>query len=222
MELHLQQQSFQYSGLIFFRIDWFDLAVLVTLKSLLQHNSKASVLWCSAFLMDQLSHSYMTSGKAIALTIWTFVSKVVSLLFNTLSRSVTAFLPRSQCLFISWVQSPYAVILEPKMWETFGYISPPYLTLLLPVIFYPFNLFYVLHNSIFIRRYIIYQFVSLFIIYLFLLSCTPLEQGHCLPGYCCISQSKCSGNTGWMDDLFFVFLFFSQTEGMGNRISQSL
>ena len=114
MELHLQQQSFQYSGLIFFRIDWFDLAVLVTLKSLLQHNSKASVLWCSAFLMDQLSHPYMTSGKAIALTIWTFVSKVVSLLFNTLSRSVTAFLPKSKRLLISWLQSSSAVILEPE------------------------------------------------------------------------------------------------------------
>ena len=144
----------------------------------------------------------------------------MSLLFNMLSIFVIAFLPRSKCLFISWMQSPYAVILEPKMWEILGYILPPYLNLLLPIILYPFNLFYVLHNSISIRRYIIYQFVSLCIIYLFLLSCTPLEQGHCLPGYCRISQSRCSGNTGWMDDL--LFFFFSQTEGMGNRISQSL
>ena len=88
----------EYSGLIFFRIDWFDLlAVQATLKSLPQHHSsKASVFWPSAFFMVQLSHPYMTTGKSIALTRWTFVSKVMSLLFNTLSRFVIAFLPRSK------------------------------------------------------------------------------------------------------------------------------
>ena len=108
--------SNEYSGLISFRIDWFDLlAVQGTLKSLLQHHSsKASILWCSAFFMVQLSHLYMTTGKTIAFTIWTFVGKVMSLLFNELSRFVIAFLPRSKCLLISWVQSPSVVILEPK------------------------------------------------------------------------------------------------------------
>ena len=106
----------EYSGLISLRIDWFDLlAVQETLKSLLQHhNSKASVLRCSAFFMVQLLHLQMTTGKTIALTRWTFVEKVMSLLFNMLSRLVTAFLPRSKCLLISWLQSPSAVILEPK------------------------------------------------------------------------------------------------------------
>ena len=95
--------SNKYSGLISFRIDWFDiLAVQGTLKSLLQHHSsKASILWCSAFFMVQLSHPYMTTGKAIALAIRTFVGKVMSLLFNMLSRFVIAFLPRSKCLLIS-------------------------------------------------------------------------------------------------------------------------
>ena len=108
--------SNEYSRLISFRLDWLDLlAVQGTLKSLLQHHSsKTLVLWCSAFFMVQFSHHYMTTGKAIAVTRWTFVSKVMSLLFNTLSRFVTAFLPRSKCLLISWLQSPYAVILEPK------------------------------------------------------------------------------------------------------------
>ena len=94
-----------YSGLISFGIDWFDLlAVQGTLKSLLQHHSsKASVLWCSAFFMVQLSHLYMTTGKTIALTRLTFVSKVMSLLFNTLSRFVIAFLQRSKHLLISWL-----------------------------------------------------------------------------------------------------------------------
>ena len=106
----------EYSGLISFRIDWFDLlAVQGTLKSLLQHHSsKASILWCSAFFMVQLSHSYMTIGKTIALTRQTFVVKVMSLLFNMLSRLVIAFLPRSKRLLISWLQSPSAVILAPK------------------------------------------------------------------------------------------------------------
>ena len=108
--------SNEYSGLISFRIDSSDLhAVQGTLKSLLQHHSsRASVLWHSAFFMVQLSHPYMTTGKTIALTIHTFVSKVMSLLFNTLSRFVIAFLPRGKCLLISWSQSPSAVILEPK------------------------------------------------------------------------------------------------------------
>ena len=95
----------EYSGLISFRMDWLDLpAIQGTLKSLLQHPSwKASVLWHSAFFTVQLSHPYMTTGKTIALTRWTFVSKVMSLLFNMLSRLVTAFLPRSKCLLISWL-----------------------------------------------------------------------------------------------------------------------
>ena len=96
--------SSECSGLISFRIDWFDLlAVQGILKSLLQYHSlKASILWCSAFFMVQLSHPYMTTGKTIALTIWTFVSKVVSLLFNKLSRFAIVFLPRSKHLLISY------------------------------------------------------------------------------------------------------------------------
>ena len=104
--------SNEYSGLISFRMDWFDLlAVQGTLKSLLQHHSpKASILWLSAFFMVQLSHPYMTTGKTIGLTRWTFVGKVMSLLLNMLSRFVTAFLPRSKCLLTSWLQSPSVVI----------------------------------------------------------------------------------------------------------------
>ena len=107
--------SNEYSGLISFRIDWFNLlAVQGTLKSLLQHySSKASILWRSAFFIIQLSHQYMTTGKIIALTRQTFVGKIVSLLLNMLSRLVIAFLPRSKCLLISWLQSASAVILEP-------------------------------------------------------------------------------------------------------------
>ena len=107
--------SNEYSGLISFRMDWLDLlAVQGTLKSLLQHHSsKASILQLSAFFIVQLSHPYMTNGKTIALTRWTFVDKVVSLLFNMVSRLVITFLPRSKCLLISWLQSPSAVILEP-------------------------------------------------------------------------------------------------------------
>ena len=106
----------EYSGLISFRMDWLDLlAVQGTLKSLLQHHSsKASILQCSAFFMVQLSHSYMTTGKTIALSVWTFVSQVISLLFNMLSRFVIAFLPRSKNLLTSWLQSPSTEILEPK------------------------------------------------------------------------------------------------------------
>ena len=108
--------SNEHPGLIFFRTDWLDLLVVQgTLKSLLQHHSsKASMLWCSAFFIVQLSHLYMTSGKTIALTRWTFVDKVMSLLFNMLSRLVITFLARSKCLLNSWLQSPSAVILEPS------------------------------------------------------------------------------------------------------------
>ena len=107
--------SNEYAGLISFKMDWLDLlAVQGTLKSLLQHHSsKASVLQFSAFFIVQLSHPYMTTGKTIALTRWTFVGKVMSLYFNMLSRLVITFLPRSTCLLISWLQSPSAVILEP-------------------------------------------------------------------------------------------------------------
>ena len=108
--------SNEHPGLIFFRMDLVDLlAVQGTLKSLLQHHSsKASIFQRSAFFTVQLSHPYMTTGKTIALTRWTFVGKVVSLLFNMLSRLVMTSLPRSKCLLISWLQSPSAVILEPK------------------------------------------------------------------------------------------------------------
>ena len=120
--------SNDYSGLISFRIDWFDLlAVQGTLKSLLQHHSsKASILWHSDFFMAQLSHPYMTTGKTIVLTIWTFVGKVMSLLFNMLSKFAIAFLPRSKCLLISWLQLPSAVILESKKIKsvTVSIVSP--------------------------------------------------------------------------------------------------
>ena len=108
--------SNKHSGSISFRIDWLDLlAVQETLKSLLQHHSsKALILWCSTFFIVQLSHPYMAIGKTVVLTRWTFFGKVMSLLFNMLSRLVVAFLPRSKCLLISWLQSPSAVILEPK------------------------------------------------------------------------------------------------------------
>ena len=104
----------EYSGLISFRMNCLDLlAVQGTLKSLLQHHSsKASILHHSAFFIVQLSHPYMTTGKTIALTRWTFVGKVMSMLFNMLSRLVKTFLPRSKCLLISWLQSPSTVILE--------------------------------------------------------------------------------------------------------------
>ena len=117
MELQLQHQSFhEYSELISFMIDWFDLLALQgALKFLLQHhNKKTSILQCSAFFTVQLSHPHMTTGKTIAVTIQTFVGKVMSLIFNTLSRFVIAFLPRSKHLLISWLQSPCTVIWEPK------------------------------------------------------------------------------------------------------------
>ena len=108
--------SNEYSGLTSFRMDWLDLlAVQGTLKSLLQqHSSKASILRRSAFFIVRLSHPYMTTGKTIALTRWAFVRKVLSLFFNMLSRFVIVLLPRSKCLSMSWLQSPFAVILEPK------------------------------------------------------------------------------------------------------------
>ena len=107
--------SNEHSELISFRMDWLDLlAVQGTLKSLLQHHSsKASIIRCSLFFIDQLSRPYMTTGKTIALTRWSFVGKVMSLLLNMLSRLVITFLPRSKHLLISWLQSPSAVILEP-------------------------------------------------------------------------------------------------------------
>ena len=120
--------SNEYSGLISFRMDWLALlAIQGTLKSLLQHhNSKASILWDSAFFIVQLSHLYMTTGKTIALTGWTFVGKVMSLLFNNLSRLVIAFLTRSKRLLISWLQSASAVIVERKIIKslTVSIVSP--------------------------------------------------------------------------------------------------
>ena len=138
MEFHLHHpsKSFEvlqcppneYSARISFRVDWLDmLAVQGTLKSLLQHHtSKASVLQRSAFFLVQLLHPYITTGNTIALTRWTFVGKVLSLLFNILSWLVITFLPRSKCLLISWLQSPSAVILEPHKIksDTVSTVSP--------------------------------------------------------------------------------------------------
>ena len=123
--------SNEYSRLTSFRMDWFDLlAVQGTLKSLLQHHSsKASILWCSAVFIVQLSHPYTTTGKAIALTRQTFVGKVMCLLFNKLSWFEIAFPPRIKCLLISWLQSPSTVILEPRKIKsvTVSIVSPIYL-----------------------------------------------------------------------------------------------
>ena len=122
--------SNEHPGLVSFRMDWLDLlAVQGTLKSLLQHHSsKAAILRCSAFFTGQLSHPYMTIGKTIALTRWTFFGKVMSLLFNMLSRLVIIFLPRSERLLISWLQSPSAVILEsPKIVSHCFHCFPIYL-----------------------------------------------------------------------------------------------
>ena len=131
MEFQLQYQSFQR---IFrtdsFRIDWFELLAVqgTLLKSLLQHHSsKTSFLQCSAFFMVQLSHPYMTTGKTLVLTRWTFVANVMSLLFNMWPRLVTAFLPRSKRLFISWLQSPSAVILEPRKIKSALFLLFPHL-----------------------------------------------------------------------------------------------
>ena len=129
LEFQLQYQSFPWIfKMISFRMDWLELlAVQGTLKSLLQHHSsKASILQCSAFFIVQLSHPYMTTGKTISLTRPDFVGKVMSLLFNMMSRLVIAFLPRSKCLLISWLQSPCAVIFEPKKTKpvTVSIVSP--------------------------------------------------------------------------------------------------
>ena len=115
LEFQLQHQSDEYPGLIF-RMDWLDvLAVQGTLRSLLQHHSsKASILWCSALFTVQLSHPYVSTGKTIVLTRWTFVGTVMSLLSNMWSGLVITFLPRSRRLLISWLQSPSVVILEPQ------------------------------------------------------------------------------------------------------------
>ena len=114
-QLHISSSN-EYSGLISLRIDWLDLlAVQGTLKSFLQHHSlKASILWHSAFFIIQVSHPYVTTGKTIAFTRWTFAGKEMSLLFNMLSKLVLDFLPRSRHLLSSWLQSPSAVILDPK------------------------------------------------------------------------------------------------------------
>ena len=116
------------SGLISFRMDWLDLlAAQGTLKGLLQHHSlKASILWHSAFFMGQLSNTHMTTGKTIALTRWTFVSKVMPLLYHMLSRLVIPFHPRSKCLLMSWLRSPSAVIVEMKKIKSFtvSIVSP--------------------------------------------------------------------------------------------------
>ena len=107
--------SNEYSGLISFRMDWLDLlTVQGTLKVFSHTTVQASILQCSAFYIAQFSHPYMTTGKTVALTRWAFVGKVMSLLFNMLSRLVIAFLSRSKCLLISWLQSPSAVILDPR------------------------------------------------------------------------------------------------------------
>ena len=131
----------KHPGLIF-RMDWLDLlAVQGTLKSLLQHHSsKASILQCSAFFIAQLSHPYVTTGKTIALTRQTFVDKVMSLLFNMLSRLVITFLPRSKHLVISWLQSPSAVILEPRKIKS-ATVSTVKLTTLLDIPLDYFSLF---------------------------------------------------------------------------------
>ena len=125
LEFQLQHE---YSGLVSFRMDLLDLfAVQETFKSLLQHHSsKASLLWCSTFFIVQLSHPYMTTEKNIALTRWTFAGKIMSLLFNMLPRLVIAFLPRSKCLLISWLQSLSAEILEPQKIKslTVSIVSP--------------------------------------------------------------------------------------------------
>ena len=133
-----KNQSFSFSispsnehpGLISFRMDWLDLlAVQGTLKSILQyHSSKASILWCSAFFIVQLSHLYMTIGKTIALTRQTFVGKVMSLFFNMLSRLVITFLPKTNHLLISWLQSPSAVILEPPKIKSDTVSTVPHLS----------------------------------------------------------------------------------------------
>ena len=138
--------SNEYTGPISFRMDCLDLlAVQGTFKSLLQHNSKASILWHSAFLMVQVSHPYTTTGNTIALSRSTFGSKVTFLLFNTLSWLVIALLPRSKCLLISWLQSPSAVILEPKKIKSHCFHCFP---------FFFFFFFFLLYNIVLVLPYI--------------------------------------------------------------------
>ena len=132
----------EHPGPIPLRMDWLDLlAVQGTLKSFVQqHSSKASVLWCSAFFTVQLSHPYMTTGKTIALTRWTFIGKVMFLLLNMLSRLVITFLPRGKRLLISWLQSPSVVILEPRKIksDTTSTVSPSISHEVVGYIHYPF------------------------------------------------------------------------------------
>ena len=151
--------SIQYSGLISFRMDWLDLVVQGTLKSLLQHHSsKASILWCSAFFTVQLSHPYLTTGKTIALTRQTFVGKVMSLLFNMLSRLFITFLPRSKRLLISWLQSPSSVILEQKK-KKFNLSLFPLFHSLFPLIyFYSVSLYWIMNGF----KYVLYMISSMF------------------------------------------------------------
>ena len=148
----------EYSGLISFRIDWLDLlAVQMTLKSILQlHSSKASILWCSAFFTVQLSHPYMTIGKTIALIRQTFVSKVMSLLYNMLSRLIITFLPRSKRLLISWLQSQSAVIWEPPKIksDTASTVSPSTVRELCPINTICFYL-----ESTYVNIYILFDYV---------------------------------------------------------------
>ena len=127
-QLHPDSLSTKYSGLISFRMDWLDLlAVQGTLKSLLQHHSsKASILWCSAFFIVQLLHPYMTAEKTIALTRWTFVGKVMSLLFNMLSSLVITFLPRSKHLLISWLQVHGVLKARIRKWFAIPFSSGPH------------------------------------------------------------------------------------------------
>ena len=137
--------SNEYSGLIAFRMDWFDiLAVQGILKSLLQHHSsKAAILQCSVYFTVQLSQPYMTTGKTVASTRWTYVGKVMSLLFNMLSRLVITFLPRSKCLLISWLQSPSTMILEPKKIKS-AYVSIVFLSIVCHEVMGPDAMIFVL------------------------------------------------------------------------------
>ena len=197
--------SNEYSGLISFRIDWF--ALHTVLKSLLQHHSsKTSVLWPSVFLMVQLSHLYMITGKNIALTIWTCVGRVMSLLFNKLARFVIAFLSRSKHLLISWLQSPSTVILEPKKIKsaTISIVSPSIChevigldAMILVFLMLCFKPVFSLPSSTFIKKFFSSSLVFL-----------PLECYHlciwgcwyfCRMGNVILSQRKQG---------FFLFIFF--------------
>ena len=164
--------SNEHSGLISFRMDWLDLlAIQGTPKSLLQHHSsKASIIQSSAFFMVQLSHPYTTTGKTIALTRWTFVGKVMSVLFNMQSRLVIAFLPRSKCLLISWLQSPSAVILNHQclriiLYTSFSFKNQHFLFICMHLYFgiylYMDSNFYMLDlHLLWIMAFLIYSFFS--------------------------------------------------------------